>query len=89
MLMIDLSNDATLDALQTKVLTFLKNNVVQSGTVIYDIKAGKGGSTTEHRHYLDPAQTLEAHASMIADELAVFAKSSIGRLYRSVTLEIW
>jgi hypothetical protein len=89
MLMLDLSNDATLDALQTKVLTFLKNNVVQSGTPIYDFKAGKSGGITKRRHYLDPAQILETHAGIIAADLGVFAKSSTGRLYRGVTLEIW
>jgi len=40
-------------------------------------------------HYImDPAPTLDAHAGMIAADLADFAKGGSGRLYSGATLEI-
>ena len=89
-LMIDFSKIATLDAIKAEILTFLKDNMVQSGTVFYEIQeSGKGGSPVKRMHYImDPAPTLDTHAGMIAADLADFATGSNGRLYSGATLEI-
>ena len=51
-LTIDFSKLATLDAIKAEILTFLKDNMVQSGTVFYEIqKSGKGGSPVKRMHY--------------------------------------
>lgn len=67
--------------------------MVESGTVFYEIQdiqeSGKGGSPVKRMHYImDPAPTLDAHAGMIAADLADFAKGGSGRLYSGATLEI-
>ena len=61
-LMIDFSKLAAIDAIKAEILTFLKNNMVESGTVFYEIQdiqeSGKGGSPvkrvitswTRHQH---------------------------------------
>ena len=92
-LMIDFSKLAAIDAIKAEILTFLKNNMVESGTVFYEIQdiqeSGKGGSPVKRMHYImDPAPTLDAHAGMIAADLADFAKGGSGRLYSGATLEI-
>jgi hypothetical protein len=58
---IDFSKLATLDAIKAEILTFLKDNMVESGTVFYEIQdSGKGGSPVKRMHYImDPAPTLD------------------------------
>jgi hypothetical protein len=89
-LTIDFSKLATLDAIKAEILTFLKDNMVESGTVFYEVQeSGKGGSPVKRMHYImDPAPTLDAHAGMIAADLAEFAEGGSGRLYCGATLEI-
>ena len=89
-LTIDFSKLTTLDSIKARILKFLKDNMVQSGTVFYEIReSGKGGSPVKRMHYImDPAPTLDAHAGMIAADLADFATGGRGRLYSGATLEI-
>lgn len=89
-LTIDFSKLATLDAIKAEILTFLKDNMVQAGTVFYEIQgSGKGDSPVKRMHYImDPAPTLDTHAGMIAAALADFATGWDGRLYSGATLEI-
>ena len=54
-LTIDFSKLATLDAIEAEILTFLKDNMVQSGTVFYEIQeSGKGGSPVKRMHHHGP-----------------------------------
>ncbi len=89
-LTIDFSKLATLDAIKAEILTFLKHNMIDAGTVFYEIQAsGKVGSPVKRMHYImDPAPTLDTHAGMIAADLADFATGADGRLYSGATLEI-
>ena len=89
-LTIDFSKFATLDAIKAEILTFLKDNMVQSGTVFYEIQeSSKDGSPVKRMHYImDPTPTLDAHAGMIAADLADFAMGGSARLYSGATLEI-
>ena len=89
-LTIDFSKLATLDAIKAEILTFLKDNMVESGTVFYEIQeSGNGGSPVKRMHYImDPAPTLETHAGMSASDLADFATGGNRRLYSGATLEI-
>jgi hypothetical protein len=58
----------------------LKDNAVDSGTVIYVIRrAGKGGSPVRHRHHLVPTETLETHAGMIASDLVEQERQAVQR----------
>ncbi len=88
-LSLDFSQDRDLEAMTAKVLAFLKDNAVDSGTVIYLIRrAGKGGSPVRHRHHLVPTETLETHAGMIASDLVEHEKGKNGMRYSGATLDI-
>ena len=60
-LTIHFSKLATLDAIKAEILTFLKETMIQSGTVFYEVQeSGKAGSPVKRMHYImDPAPTLD------------------------------
>ena len=79
-LTIDFSKLTTLDAIKAKILKFLKDNMVQSGTVFYEIREScKGGSPVKRMHYImDPAPTLDTHAGMIAADWPTLRREGTG-----------
>lgn len=89
-LTIDFSKFVTLESIKAEILAFLKDRMVESGTVFYEIQESvKVGTSIKRMHYImDPAPTLETHAGMIAADLADFIKAGSGRKYNGATLEI-
>ena len=88
-LSLDFLQDRDLEAITAKVLVFLKDNAVDSGTVFCVIHgAGNAGGTAQYRHLLAPTKAVKIHSGMIASKLVEYAKGKDGKLYRGATLEI-
>lgn len=92
-LSVDFSQDHDLEAIKTKVLAFLKDDVAESGTVTCVIReAGEGGENVQRVYHLGlgqaEAEVVETSAGEIAAYLAEYAKGKDGKLYSDATLEI-
>jgi hypothetical protein len=92
-LSVDFSQDHDLEAIKTKVVAFLKDDVAESGTVTCAIReAGEAGSTVPLVYHLGlgqaEAEVVDASAGEIAASLAEYAKGKDGKLYSDATLEI-
>jgi hypothetical protein len=95
-LSLDFTQDRDLEAIQAKVLAFLKDDVAESGTVTCVIrevdKVDKVGDNVERVYRLGlgqaEAEVVETSAGEIASYLAEYAKGKDGKLYNDATLEI-
>jgi hypothetical protein len=92
-LSVDFSQDHDLEAINTKVLAFLKDDAAESGTVTCVIReAGEAGNTVPLVYHLGlgqaEAEIVEASAGQIAASLAEYAKGKDGKLYSDATIEI-
>jgi hypothetical protein len=92
-LSLDFSQDCDLEAIEAKVLAFLKDDVAESGTVTCVIReAGELGDNVTREFLLGlgqaEAEVVEASANKIASYLAEYAKAKDGKLYSDATLEI-
>ena len=92
-LSLDFSQDRDLEAIEAKVLAFLKDDVAESGTVTCVIReAGELGDNVTREFLLGlgqaEAEVVEASANKIASYLAEYAKEKDGKLYSDATLEI-
>jgi hypothetical protein len=88
---VDFSQDHDLEAIEAKVLAFLKDDAAESGTVTCVIReAGDAGGTVPrvYRLGLGPAEVVEISAGKIASDLVEYAKGKDGKLYSDATLEI-
>ena len=88
---VDFSQDHDLEAIEAKVLAFLKDDVAESGTVTCVIReAGDAGGTAPrvYRLGLGSAEVVEISAGKIASDLVEYAKGKDGKLYSDATLEI-
>jgi hypothetical protein len=92
-LSLDFSHDRDLEAIEAKVLAFLKDDVAVSGTVTCVLReAGEAGGTAQRIYRLGlgqaEAEVVETSAGEIAAYLAEYAKGKDGKLYSDATLEI-
>jgi hypothetical protein len=92
-LSLDFSQDRDLEAIEAKVLAFLKDDVAVSGTVTCVLReAGEAGGTVQRIYRLGlgqaEAEVVETSAGEIAAYLAEYAKGKDGKVYSDATLEI-
>ena len=92
-LSLEFSQDRDLEAIEAKVLAFLKQDAAESGTVTCVIHEAHGAGDHVTRQYRlglgqAHAHVVELSAAQVASNLAEYAKGKDGKLYGSATLEI-